>query len=76
MATPDTAILDAALKDDTCREVALEPRSRAVRFTISSGYEADRAPMAEFGHSTGNEKPVLPSMLVPVCRQQLLLGRN
>jgi DNA-binding response OmpR family regulator len=73
MATPDMAILDAALKDASCREVALELSSREVPFTIYSGYGVDRELLAEFDHSTWIEKPVPPSVLVQVCRQQLLL---
>jgi DNA-binding response OmpR family regulator len=74
MATPDMAILDAALKDGPCREIALELSRREVPFTIYSGHGADRELLAEFDHTRWIEKPVPPSVLVQVCRQQLLLG--
>jgi DNA-binding response OmpR family regulator len=40
--TPQTAILDAALKDGPCREVALELSRRGVPFLIYSGHHEDR----------------------------------
>src|SRR3954467_6754360 len=47
-ATPDTAILDAALKDGPCREIALELSRREVPFLIYSGHHEDRQLLAEF----------------------------
>jgi DNA-binding response OmpR family regulator len=41
-ATPDVAILDAALKDGSCHEIALELTRRKVPFLIYSGYQEDR----------------------------------
>ncbi len=72
-ATPDTAILDAALKDGPCREIALELNRREVRFVIYSGHHEDRQLLAEFDHVTWIEKPVPSSVLVQAC-QQLLVG--
>ena len=72
-ATPDTAILDAALKDGPCREIALELGRREVPFVIYSGYHEDRQLMAEFPDVTWVEKPVPPSVLIEAC-QQLLVG--
>ncbi len=72
-ATPDTAILDAALKDGPCREIALELSRRKVRFLIYSGHHEDRQLLAEFDHVTWIEKPVPSSVLVQAC-QQLLVG--
>jgi DNA-binding response OmpR family regulator len=72
-ATPDTAILDAALKDGPCREIALELSRREVRFLIYSGHHEDRQLLAEFDHVTWIEKPVPSSVLVQAC-QQLLVG--
>lgn len=40
--TPNTAILDAALKDGPCREIALELSRRGVPFLIYSGHHEDR----------------------------------
>src|SRR5918997_2501112 len=60
-ATPDTAILDAALKDGPCREIALELTRRDVPFLIYSGYHEDRQLLAEFPHVTWIEKPVASS---------------
>jgi DNA-binding response OmpR family regulator len=72
-ATPDTAILDAALKDGPCREIALELTRREVPFLIYSGYHEDRQLLAEFPHTTWIEKPAPSSVLVGAC-QQLLVG--
>jgi DNA-binding response OmpR family regulator len=72
-ATPDTAVLDAALKDGPCREIALELSRREVPFLIYSGHHEDRQLLAEFDHLTWIEKPVPPSVLVQAC-QQLLVG--
>jgi DNA-binding response OmpR family regulator len=71
--TPDMAVLDAALRDGPCREIALELGNRAVPFLIYSGYGADRELLSEFHHLTWIEKPVPPSALVAAC-QQLLIG--
>ena len=72
-ATPDMAILDAALKDGPCREIALELTHRKVPFLIYSGYHEDRQSLAEFPHMTWIEKPAPSSVLVEAC-QQLLVG--
>ncbi len=72
-ATPDTAILDAALKDGPCRAIAQELTHREVPFLIYSGYHEDRQLVAEFPHVTWIEKPAPSSVLVEAC-QQLLVG--
>ena len=72
-ATPDAAILDAALKEDTCREVALELSHRAVPFLIYSGHREDHPLLAEFHHVAWIEKPIPAPELVHAC-QQLLVG--
>jgi DNA-binding response OmpR family regulator len=72
-ATPDTAILDAALKDGPCRAIAQELTRRKVPFLIYSGYHEDRLLLAEFPHVTWIEKPAPCSVLVEAC-QQLLVG--
>jgi DNA-binding response OmpR family regulator len=72
-ATPDTAILDAALKDGPCRAIAQELTRRKVPFLIYSGYHEDRQLLAEFPHVTWIEKPAPCSVLVQAC-QQLLVG--
>ena len=71
--TPNTAILDAALKDGSCREVALELSRREVPFLIYSGHHEDHQLLAEFHHVTWIEKPVPSAVLVQAC-QQLLVG--
>jgi len=71
--TPGTAILDAALKDGPCREVALELSRREVPFLIYSGHHEDRQLLSEFHHVTWIEKPVPPAVLIEAC-QQLLVG--
>jgi len=71
--TPDTAILDATLKDGPCREIALELGRRAVPFLIYSGHQQDRQLLSEFDHITWIEKPVPSEVLVRAC-QQLLVG--
>jgi DNA-binding response OmpR family regulator len=71
--TPDTAILDAALKDGPCREIALELSRREVPFLIYSGFHEDLQLLAEFQHITWIEKPVPAAVLVEAC-QQLLIG--
>jgi DNA-binding response OmpR family regulator len=68
-ATPNMAILDAALKDGPCREIALELRRREVPFLIYSGHQEDRQLLSEFDHITWIEKPVPPSVLVQACQQ-------
>jgi DNA-binding response OmpR family regulator len=72
-ATPDAAILDAALKDGPCRAIAQELTRREVPFLIYSGYHEDRQLLAEFPHVTWIEKPVPSSVLIEAC-QQLLVG--
>jgi DNA-binding response OmpR family regulator len=71
--TPQTAILDAALKDGPCREVALELSRRGVPFLIYSGHHEDRQLLAGFHHVIWIEKPVPSAVLVQAC-QQLLVG--
>ena len=71
--TPGAAILDVALKDGPCREVALELSRREVPFLIYSGHQADRQLLSEFHHITWIEKPVPSEMLVQTC-EQLLVG--
>ncbi len=72
-ATPDTAILDAALKDGPCRAIAQELTRRKVPFLIYSGYHEDRQLLAEFPHVTWIEKPAPCSVLVEAC-QQIVVG--
>jgi DNA-binding response OmpR family regulator len=71
--TPAMAILDAALTDGSCREIALELTRREVPFLIYSGYQEDQHLLAEFQHVTWIEKPVPSAVLVQAC-QQLLVG--
>jgi DNA-binding response OmpR family regulator len=71
--TPDTAILDAALKDGPCRDIALELSRREVPFLIYSGHQEDRQLLAEFDLVTWIEKPVPPLVLVEACHT-LLVG--
>ena len=71
--TPAMAILDAALTDGSCREIALELTRRGVPFLIYSGYKEDQHLPAEFHHVTWIEKPVPCAVLVQAC-QQLLVG--
>jgi DNA-binding response OmpR family regulator len=71
-ATPDVAILDTALKDGPCREIALELSNRAVPFLIYSGYEEDQELLGEAHHVTWIEKPIPPSALVQACRELLV----
>ena len=73
--TPNTAILDAALKDGPCRAIAQELTRREVPFLIYSGYHEDRQLLAEFPHVTWIEKPAPSSVLVEAC-QQLLVASN
>jgi DNA-binding response OmpR family regulator len=75
IATPNTAILDAALKDGPCRGVALELTHRKVPFLIHSGYHEDRQLLVEFPNMTWIEKPAPCSVLVEAC-QQLLVGSD
>ncbi len=72
-ATPDMAILDAALNDGSCHSVAAELSRRGVPFLIYSGYQEDQQLLAEFRHITWIEKPVQAGVLVQEC-QQLLVG--
>ncbi|WP_262269986.1 histidine kinase [Microvirga yunnanensis] len=72
-ATPSMAILDAALKDGPCREIALELSRREVPFLIYSGHQENGQLLAEFQHITWIEKPVPSVVLVQAC-QKLLVG--
>ena len=67
--TPNTAILDATLKDGPCREVALELSRRDVPFLIYSGHHEDRQLLSEFHHVVWIEKPVPAAVLVHACQQ-------
>ena len=69
--TPDAAILDAALKDGPCREIALELSRREVPFLIYSGHHEDREFLLQFQHLTWIEKPVPSAVLVRACQQLL-----
>ena len=71
--TPDAAILDVALKDGPCREIALELARRKVPFLIYSGLYEDRELLADLQHVPWIEKPAPPAVLVHAC-QQLAAG--
>ena len=71
-ATPNTAILDAALKDGPCREIALELTRREVRFLIYSGHHEDQELLSEFPNVIWIEKPAPCSVLVGACQQLLV----
>ncbi len=71
--TPDAAILDVALKDGPCREIALELARRKVPFLIYSGLHEDRQLLADLQHVPWIEKPAPPAVLVHAC-QQLAVG--
>jgi DNA-binding response OmpR family regulator len=75
-ATPATAILDTALKDGSCHEIALELTRREVPFLIYSGYHEDRQLLAEFPHLTWIEKPAPSSVLVEACQQLLVTSHT
>ena len=75
MATPDTPVLYAALKDGPCRAIAQELTRRDVPFLIYSGYHEDPELLAAFSHVTCIEKPDPSSVLVEAC-QQLLVGSS
>ncbi len=70
-AAPDVAILDAALKDGPCREIAFELSRREVPFLIYSGHHEDRQFLSEFHHIVWIEKPVASAVLVLTCQQLL-----
>ena len=72
-ATPDMAILDAALNDGSCHSVAVELRGRGVQFLVYSGHQEDRQLLSGFERISWIEKPVPPEVLVQEC-QQLLVG--
>lgn len=71
-ATPDTAVLDAALKDGSCREITLELSRRGVPFLIYSGHREDSELLAGLEPVTWIEKPAPPSVIVRACRQVLV----
>jgi hypothetical protein len=54
--TPDYAILDLALKDGPCTDVALELGRRGVRFAVFSGSEQRQAAPV-FAEAPWYEKP-------------------
>jgi len=69
--TPDAAILDAALKDGSCSEIALELDHREVPFLIYSGHREDQQLLSEFQHIAWIEKPAASPVLLEACRQLL-----
>lgn len=71
--TPDVAVLDAALKDGSCRKIAGELQRRSVPFLIYSGYGEDQEFLAAFHHARWIEKPIPAPELVQAC-EQLLVG--
>jgi len=72
-ATPSLAILDAALNDGSCIEVASELNRREVPFLVYSGHQENHTLMAELPRVTWVEKPTPPDIVVQAC-QQLLSG--
>jgi DNA-binding response OmpR family regulator len=71
-ATPSMAILDAALNDGSCSNVAAELSRREVPFLIYSGHQESHPLLAEFQHVTWIEKPAPPAVLVRACEQSLV----
>src|SRR5690349_5286724 len=55
-ATPDMAVLDAALKDGSCRAITLELSRRGVPFLIYSGHPEDSRLVAGLEPVTWIEK--------------------
>ena len=72
-ATPSLAILDAALTDGSCIEVASELSRREVPFLVYSGHQENHSLMAKLPDLTWVEKPAPPDVLIQAC-QQLLGG--
>jgi DNA-binding response OmpR family regulator len=72
IATPSMAILDAALNDGSCSNVAAELNRREVPFLIYSGHQENHPLLAEFQHVTWIEKPAPPTVLVQACEQFLV----
>jgi two-component system, response regulator PdtaR len=70
-AAPNMAVLDASLKDGSCRDIARELNRREIPFLIYSGHSEDRGLLSEFDHVTWFEKPVPPTVLVQACRRLL-----
>jgi DNA-binding response OmpR family regulator len=72
IATPSMAILDAALNDGSCSNVAAELNRREVPFLIYSGHQESHPLLAEFQYVTWIEKPAPPAALVQACGQFLV----
>lgn len=62
--TPDTAILDTALKDGTCHKVAEELNRRGVPFIVYSGYRRSANQSIELQDAIWIEKPALSTAVL------------
>jgi DNA-binding response OmpR family regulator len=71
-ATPSMAILDAALNDGSCSNIAAELSRREVPFLIYSGHQENHPLLAEFEHVNWIEKPAPPAAVVQACEQFLV----
>jgi two-component system, response regulator PdtaR len=67
--TPALAILDAALNDGSCNEVAEELSRRRVPFLIYSGHQESFHLLPDLQHVTWIEKPAPPAVLVRACQR-------
>jgi DNA-binding response OmpR family regulator len=66
--SPDLALLDAVLKDGSCREVAAKLSERGVPFAVYSGYPEDRTDAAEFTGATWIDKPAQADVILAVLK--------
>ncbi|MBQ0819349.1 histidine kinase [Microvirga sp. HBU67558] len=71
-ATPTMAILDTALNDGPCSNVAAELSRREVPFLIYSGHQEKHHVLADLPHLAWIEKPAPPAVVVRACQQSLV----
>jgi DNA-binding response OmpR family regulator len=69
--TPDAAILDHALKDGPCDELAADLSRRGVPTLIFTGHDAPREMLADLHAATWITKPVAFPELLSALRRQI-----
>ncbi len=69
--SPDVAVLDTQLQDGSCRDIAVELRSRSIPFVVYSG--ATNTHMTELAGAPWVAKPALGKTLLDALTQAITL---
>ena len=64
--TPDLAVIDVALGDEPCTEVARELRQNGIPFVVFSTYRHQEAP-PEFRNAPWIEKPAMDHLVIALA---------